>query len=147
MFHCNVSNLDRENAKDLFNIILDDQFLFLIHMHYDLHESVLGKSRYDSYVTFIKVEHFNHHLLMMQHYSIMLNQKENSKFGAFKIKLGDRQNFSNDCREHISRLPEELTKRFTPSVVQENLSILFDPQYLIQHKNDISSIGYGRGVN
>ncbi|CAF1331670.1 unnamed protein product [Rotaria sordida] len=101
MFHCNVSNLDRENAKDLFNIILDDQFLFLIHMHYDLHESVLG----------------------------------------------DRQNFSNDCREHISQLPEELTKRFTPSVVQGNLSILFDPQYLIQHKNNISSTGYGRGVN
>ncbi|CAF1411733.1 unnamed protein product, partial [Rotaria sordida] len=65
-------------------------------------------------------------------------------FGAFKIKLGDRQNFSNDCREHISQLPEELTKRFTPSVVQGNLSILFDPQYLIQHKNNISSTGYGR---
>ncbi|CAF3584600.1 unnamed protein product [Rotaria sordida] len=95
----------------------------------------------------LKVEHFNHHLLMMQHYSIMLNQKKNSTFGAFKIKLDDRQNFSNDCREHISQLPEELTKRFTPSVVQENLSILFDPQYLTQHKNDISSIGYGRGVN
>ncbi|CAF1317940.1 unnamed protein product [Rotaria sordida] len=58
--------------------------------------------------------------------------------------LGDRQNFSNDCREHISQLPEELTKRFTPSVVQGNLSILFDPQYLIQHKNNISSTGYGR---
>jgi hypothetical protein len=39
----NISNADRENAKHLLNSILDDEFLFLIHMHHDLHESVLGE--------------------------------------------------------------------------------------------------------
>ncbi|CAF4981505.1 unnamed protein product [Rotaria sp. Silwood1] len=53
MFDCNISNLDRENAKDLLNTILDDEFLFLIHMHHDLHESILGKSSYILCVTFI----------------------------------------------------------------------------------------------
>ncbi len=75
-----------------------------------------------------------------------LESTKNGTFGAFKINLGDRQKFSNDCRKHIDRLLEELSKRFAPSIIQENLSILFDPQYLIQHKKNISSTEYGRGA-
>ncbi|CAF4512893.1 unnamed protein product, partial [Rotaria sp. Silwood2] len=42
MYNFNVSVLEREHSKNLFNLIFDDEFLFLIHMHYDLHESILG---------------------------------------------------------------------------------------------------------
>jgi hypothetical protein len=73
-----------------------------------------------------------------------LELTKNGTFGAFQINLGNREKFSNDCRDHVNRLLEELPKRFSPSIVQENLSILFDPQYLIHHKKDISSPEYGR---
>ncbi|CAF2752095.1 unnamed protein product [Rotaria sp. Silwood2] len=162
MFDCNVSNLDRENAKDLFNTILDDELLFLIHMHHDLHESILSpitKAMQNDQLTYFNMmEMIKEKMNILKSWTFQsssangaslfdyIESTKNGTFGAFKIKLGDRQKFSNDCREHISRLLEELTKRFAPSVVQENLSILFDPQYLIQHKNDISSTEYGRGA-
>jgi hypothetical protein len=38
-----VSKADRKYAKELLDSILDDEFLFLLHMNYDLHESVLAK--------------------------------------------------------------------------------------------------------
>ena len=65
-------------------------------------------------------------------------------FGHFKINLGDRNMFFNDCREHIKRLLQELDKRFKPSMVQENLSLLFDVPYLIKNKNKLDSTEYGR---
>jgi hypothetical protein len=65
-------------------------------------------------------------------------------FGHFKINLGDRITFFNDCRKHIKRLLQELDKRFKPSVVQENLSLLFDVPYLIKNKNKLDSTEYGR---
>ena len=51
-------------------------------------------------------------------------------FGAFQLKLGDRDKFFKDARTHIERLIQELDKRFKPSPLRENLSILFDYQYL-----------------
>ncbi|CAF3257189.1 unnamed protein product [Rotaria sp. Silwood2] len=56
-----------------------------------------------------------------------LESTKNRSFGAFKVNLGDRKKILNSCREHISRLLEELARRFQPSVIQENLSMLFDP--------------------
>jgi hypothetical protein len=53
MFDSDLSNFDREKAKKLLNTILDDEFLFLIHMHHDLHESVLGELSYHLCVTFV----------------------------------------------------------------------------------------------
>ncbi|CAF4227713.1 unnamed protein product [Rotaria sordida] len=41
MLDTNSSNTERENAKRLLNSILEDEFLFLLHMHHDLHEIVL----------------------------------------------------------------------------------------------------------
>lgn len=55
----------------------------------------------------------------------------NGSFSVFRIQLGDRKKFLNDSREHIRRLLDEIAKRFAPSLVQENLFVLFDPQYLI----------------
>lgn len=75
-----------------------------------------------------------------------LESTKTGSFGAFKINLGDRQRISNDCHQHIGRLLKELARRFPPSDVQESLSILFDPQYLIQHKKDITSNEYGRSA-
>ncbi|CAF1659717.1 unnamed protein product [Rotaria sp. Silwood1] len=69
---------------------------------------------------------------------------ELGSFGSFKIKLGDRVMFFNDCRKHIQRLLQELDKRFKPSIVQEHLSMLFDVQHLIKNKNELDSIEYGR---
>lgn len=42
-FNYNISSSDREHATHLLNSILDDEFLFLLHMHHDLHESVIGE--------------------------------------------------------------------------------------------------------
>ena len=33
---------EREYAKKLLDSVLDDEFLFFLHMHHDLHETVLG---------------------------------------------------------------------------------------------------------
>jgi hypothetical protein len=65
-------------------------------------------------------------------------------FGEFRIVKDDRRKLSNDCLEHIARLLQELDRRFPPSPVQEHLSVLFDPQYLIKHKQEVSSNAYGR---
>ena len=46
MLDINTSNIERENAQGLLNSILDDELLFLLHMHHDLHEIVLSKSLY-----------------------------------------------------------------------------------------------------
>ena len=46
--------------------------------------------------------------------------------------------------QHINRLIDELQRRFPPSPIQGHLSILFDPQYLIEHKKEITSNTYGR---
>ena len=67
-------------------------------------------------------------------------------FGAFDIDLGDRQKFLNDSHQHIDRLLREIARRFPSCAVQENLSMLFDPQYLIQHKNKINSNEFGRSA-
>ncbi|CAF3750395.1 unnamed protein product [Rotaria socialis] len=45
---------------------------------------------------------------------------------------------------HIQRLIIELDKRFSLSPLLENMSVLFDPAYLIEHKADIDSPNYGR---
>ena len=75
-----------------------------------------------------------------------LDWTESGTFGAFKITIGDRQKMMDECHEYIVRLIEELDKRFTQSVINENLSVLFDPQYLLQHKQDIDSNEYGRSA-
>lgn len=71
---------------------------------------------------------------------------EKGSFGAFKIKLCNRQELAKECSEHIERLLKELDKRFAPSPTRENLTVLFDPIYLIEHKNDIDSPEYGRSA-
>ena len=65
-------------------------------------------------------------------------------FGPFTIVKADRQKLSKGCLEYISRLMNELHRRFPSSAVQEHLSILFDPHFLIEHKNEIVSSAYGR---
>ena len=73
-----------------------------------------------------------------------IESTKSGSFGGFKIQLGDRNKFQNDCREHVERLIQELDRRFKPSMVQESLSTLFDPRYLITNKNKLDSIEYGR---
>jgi hypothetical protein len=42
-FGKNIANDDREAAAELLSSVLYDDFLFMLHFHYDLHECVLGK--------------------------------------------------------------------------------------------------------
>ncbi|CAM4973028.1 unnamed protein product [Rotaria socialis] len=42
-FDKKLSKTDRETASDLMSSILDDEFLFMLHFNYDLHECVLGE--------------------------------------------------------------------------------------------------------
>ncbi|CAF3470297.1 unnamed protein product [Rotaria sp. Silwood1] len=158
----NSTNVERECAKDLLNEILNDEFLFLLHMHHDLHESVLGpitKPMQNDHLSY-----FNLMETIKEKTSILngwtfesptatdpaladyLELTKTNSFGAFKIVKDDREKLSNNCLEHINRLFEELDRRFSSSSVQENPSILFDPQYLIEHKKKISSNTYGRSA-
>lgn len=69
---------------------------------------------------------------------------EQGTYGAFKLDLCNRQKLSQECVAHIERLFEELNKRFAPSRLLENMTVLFDPRYLIEHKKDIDYPTYGR---
>lgn len=71
---------------------------------------------------------------------------EKGTFGGFKIKLGNRQELAKECSEHIERLFKELDRRFAPSPIQENLTMLFDPGYLYEHWKDIDTPAYGRSA-
>ncbi|CAF1578572.1 unnamed protein product, partial [Didymodactylos carnosus] len=63
---------------------------------------------------------------------------DKGSLGSFKINMNNRQKLFNDCYAHIERIFRELDRRFSPSKVQENLSVLFDPQYLIKNKKKSS---------
>ncbi|CAF3984796.1 unnamed protein product, partial [Adineta steineri] len=133
------SKLERANSKHLLESILDDEFLFLLHMHYDLHETILAEKR-----------------KILQHWSFkstsaigpaLTDYMESTKlgtFGAFKLTLGDRNKFINESCKYIERLIHELDRRFKPSVVQESLSTLFDPQHLLKNSKKLDSVEYGR---
>ncbi|CAM4919042.1 unnamed protein product [Rotaria socialis] len=157
-----ISVGEREHSKQLLNLILDDEFLLLIHMHYDLHESVLGpitKMMQNDHLSY-----FNLMEMLKEKKAILcgwtfesasdtgpvlcdyLESSKNGLFGAFKITLGDRKKILYNCREHINRLLQELARRFPRSVLQESFSVLFDPDYLVQHKEQISSNEYGRSA-
>ncbi|CAF1446317.1 unnamed protein product [Rotaria sordida] len=141
------SNTDKQNAKKLLELILGDEFLFHLHMHHDLHESVLGpitKSMQHDHLSYFSLMNIiKEKRTILNHWrsestSIMgptltdyIEATELGSFGGFKIKLGDRVMFFNDCRKHTQRLLQELDKRFKPSIVQEHLSMLFDVQHLI----------------
>ncbi|CAF2991799.1 unnamed protein product [Rotaria sp. Silwood2] len=162
MYDFTLSALEREHSKNLFNLILDDEILLLIHMHYDLHESILGPitklMQNDQLSYFNLMEMIKEKKNILRGWTFQstsatgpalsdyLESTKNGSFGAFKVNLGDRKKIFNSCREHINRLLEELARRFQPSLIQENLSILFDPQYLFQHKKDINSNEYGRSA-
>ncbi|CAF1442879.1 unnamed protein product [Rotaria magnacalcarata] len=75
-----------------------------------------------------------------------LDSTKNGTCGAFKIILGDCKNILYNCCEHFNRLLQELARRFPRSVLQESFSVLFDPYYLLQHKEHISSNEYGRSA-
>ncbi|CAF2087543.1 unnamed protein product [Rotaria magnacalcarata] len=75
-----------------------------------------------------------------------IESTKNGSFSALKITLGDRKNILYNCREHINRLRQELARRFPRSVLQESFLVLFDPDYLLQHKEHISSNEYGRSA-
>lgn len=177
---CNRANTkaDRASANDLFQSVLNDEFLYLLHFHHDLHECALGllKNNYSDSCLTIQcmlgpiTKLMQHDKLSYYHLMEEIKQKRNmlsqwispatykwgptlanyikatgdETFGAFKIKLGNRQEFAKQCADHIERLLKELDRRFAPSPIQENMSVLFDPHYLIAHKNDIDSPDYGR---
>jgi glutathione S-transferase len=49
---------------------------------------------------------------------------EEGIFGAFKIKLKNRQELAKQCSEHIERLLEELDRRFAPSPLRKFVCII-----------------------
>ncbi|CAF1348456.1 unnamed protein product [Adineta ricciae] len=153
---------NREQAKELFDSILDDEFLFSLHMHYDLHECILGpitkctQSDHLSYLNLMEIIQEKRTILEGWTFQSLsdvgpalsdyIESTKNGIFGAFDISLGDRQKFLHNSHQHIHRLLQEIAKRFPPSVVQENLSVLFDPQHLFKHKNKININEYGRSA-
>ncbi|CAF4458620.1 unnamed protein product [Rotaria socialis] len=123
-FDKKLSKTDRETASDLMSSILDDEFLFMLHFNYDLHECVLGKTNLMVIVIFLF--------------------QFNNSYGAFQIVVGDRNKLFDECFTHIDRLLFEIEKRFKPSKVQECFLVLFEPDYLVKNKNEITKSYYGR---
>ncbi|CAF4981731.1 unnamed protein product, partial [Rotaria sp. Silwood1] len=154
------SNGDRGSAKELFQYVLNDEFLFLLHFHYDLHECALGPitklMQFDklSYYSLMKEIKEKKNLISQwiskstptwgPALADYIKTTEKRKYGAFKIDLSDRQELAKECSAHIERLLIELDKRFAPSRLLESMTILFDPIYLIEHKKDVDSPDYGR---
>ncbi|CAF1285725.1 unnamed protein product [Rotaria sordida] len=127
-----LSISERESAKDLLKSILNDDFLLALHFQYDLPETIL-ESWTCEFSSTVGPALFDY-----------LQSTAEESFGSFRVTVGDRKMHLNNCLEHIHRLLQELDKRFTPSRLQECLSILFDPQYLIKNKRNISCLDYGR---
>ena len=73
-----------------------------------------------------------------------IQESKKNLYGLFKIKPADRKQLSRDCCDHVRRLLHELDRCFMRSVLRENLSILFDPDYLMDNKEIIDQPEYGR---
>ena len=76
--------------------------------------------------------------------TLFLSWSQPSVFGAFKLKIGDRDQFRAKSRQYVERLIHELDRRFKPSAVQESLATLFDPQHLLKNITKLNSVEYGR---
>ncbi|CAF4770529.1 unnamed protein product [Rotaria socialis] len=72
------------------------------------------------------------------------HMKNNNSYGAFSITATDRLKMHNECFTHISQLLLEIDHRFKPSKVQQLFVTLFEPDYLIQNKDQVSKSNYGR---
>lgn len=70
--------------------------------------------------------------------------EKNQSYGAFNIITTDRSKLLSECFTHINQLLIEIDKRFKPSDVQQRFIVLFEPDYLIQHKSEVDKPGYGR---
>lgn len=73
-----------------------------------------------------------------------IQESKKNLYGLFKIEPANRKNLSKECYDHIKRLLQELDRRFVRSVLGENLSILFDSNYLMDHKEIIDQPVYWR---
>ncbi|CAF1376387.1 unnamed protein product [Adineta ricciae] len=160
----NLVHDDREAATELLNLILNDDFLFLLYFHYDLHECVLGeltKILQDDdlpYFTFMNI--LDQKKKILNNWLSEKNKQEpilgpsltdyvnlintNNSFGAFQVILTDRTKLYNECFLHIDRLLIELEKRFKPCKTQECFIVLFEPDYLIKYATEVAKSSYGR---
>ncbi|CAF0982909.1 unnamed protein product [Rotaria sp. Silwood1] len=163
-FGKNLTNDDHETAADLLSSILNDDFLFMLHFHYDLHECILGEltkllQNDDlSYLTLMNVlnekrQILNNWLSRKQESKCILGPSlndyldstmNNNSYGAFQIVIGDRDKLYKECFTHIDRLLLELDRRFKPSKLQQCFLVLFEPDYLINNKDDVMKSNYGR---
>ncbi|CAF0838331.1 unnamed protein product [Rotaria sordida] len=163
-FDKSLTNNDRQAAADLLTSILDDEFLFMIHFHYDLHECVLGdltkilQNDDLPYFTFMNI--FNEKKIILNNWlsqkkesqpvlgpsltEYVNHMKKNNSYGAFSIAAIDRLKMYSECFTHISQLLLEIDQRFKPSKVQQSFVVLFEPDYLIQNKDQVSKSNYGR---
>ncbi|CAF4854280.1 unnamed protein product, partial [Rotaria sp. Silwood1] len=154
------SNTDREISSELRKQLIRDDFLFIIHFHHDLHECVLGpvtKVLQDddfSYLELMKL--INEKKQMLRKWieqvppvwgpslSNYIRESKKHFYGLFKIEPADRKKLSQECCDHIERLLQEIDRRFVKCPLRENLSILFDPNYLIHHREIVDQPEYGR---
>ncbi|CAF4004026.1 unnamed protein product [Rotaria sp. Silwood2] len=154
------SQADRDATKELFQCVLDDEFLFLLHFHHDLHECALGPitklMQFDKVSYYCLMKEIDEKKCLISQWisqstptwgptlADYIKTTRNGTYGAFKINLCNRQKLTQECLAHIQRLLEELDKRFAPSPILECMTLLFDPRYLIEHKKDIDCPTYGR---
>ncbi|CAF3010155.1 unnamed protein product [Rotaria sp. Silwood2] len=104
-FGKSLTSDDRETAADLLSSILNDDSLFMLHFHYDLHKCVLEPS-WNDYLD---------------------STMNNNSYGAFQIVVDDRDKL-----------------RFEPSKLQRYFLVLFEPDDLINNKDEVMKSNYGR---
>ena len=64
MSDARLTSVEREHAKRLLDSVLHDEFLYLLHMHHDLHKSVIGEFIHIKYILIItSFSHFCHPVL------------------------------------------------------------------------------------
>ncbi|CAM4777001.1 unnamed protein product [Rotaria magnacalcarata] len=156
------SSTDRENASEIRKQLLRDDFLFIIHFHHDLHECVLGpvtKVLQDDDFSYLEVmKLIDEKKKMLRKWieqqppvwgpslSNYIRESKKHFYGLFKIEPGDRKKLSQECCDHIGRLLQELDRRFVKCHLRDNLSILFDLNYLMDHKETVDQPEYGRNA-
>ncbi|CAF1394728.1 unnamed protein product [Adineta ricciae] len=156
----NLSLGERESAQDLLKLVLNDEFLFSLHFHYDLHGTVLGPltkiMQNDKLTYYTLMQNVDEKRKILENWKdlststvtlALLDYVQSTaaqSYGGFQLILGDRDSFFKNCSDHVHRLLNELDRQFARSKLQEGLSVLFDPQCLIANKKYIGNVNYGR---
>ena len=124
MSDARLTSVERKHAKKLLDSVLHDEFLYLLHMHHDLHESVIGEFIHIKYILIItSFSHFCQPVLFnVGPITKMMQNDYLSYFNLMKI--------INEKKHILKSWPFELSSASGPSL--SDISNL-QQQNLLEH--------------